>query len=121
VITRRTEMLVTEHSERFGGKGLLRNTHFLKQEDATGAGRLFSRSVLAPGCSVGWHKHEGEGEVYFVLSGTAKVSDNGEEMLLHPGDALWTKSGESHFIENVGERDLEYIALILYDKTNQKS
>jgi len=118
VITRRIDMLVTEHAERFGGKGILRNTHFLHQNDAYGTGRLFSKSALAPGCSVGWHKHEGECEVYFVLSGVAKVSDNGQEQILYPGDALLTKNGESHFIENAGDEDLEYIALILYDKTS---
>ncbi|MBT9134641.1 MAG: Oxalate-binding protein [Firmicutes bacterium] len=117
MITRRADMLTTEHSERFGGKGVLRNTHFLDKDHAYGTGRLFSRSKLAPGCSVGWHKHEGELEVYYILSGTAKVSDNGAETILHAGDALLTVDGESHFIENVGDKDLEYVALILFDKT----
>jgi len=116
MITKAQDMTVTIHEEFFGGKGLLKNTQFLNKDDAANTGRSFVKSVLTPGSSIGYHQHKGEFEVYYILSGTALVNDNGVEHVLGPGDSLLTKNGCSHSIENVGEVDLEYIAIILFDK-----
>ena len=118
MIKRSNEMKVDVHSQFLGGKGILKNTHFLDKEDATGAGRLFAKSILSPGSSIGYHTHKGDFEVYYILSGKALVNDNGEEHVLEPGDSILTKNGLSHSIENIGDVDLEYIALIIFDKEN---
>ena len=118
MITKAHEMNTAVLSEFYGGKGSVKSTHFLNKEDAAGAGRQFAKSVLAPGSSIGYHPHKGELEVYYILSGKALVSDNGEEHVLDAGDSILTKNGSSHSIENVGDVDLEYISLILFDKTN---
>jgi mannose-6-phosphate isomerase-like protein (cupin superfamily) len=118
MITRAQEMKVTIRDELFGGKGAVKSSHFLNQEDAAGTGRQFARSVLAPGNSIGYHTHKGDFEVYYILSGTARVNDNGEEHILHAGDSILTRNGESHSMENAGDVDLEYIALILFNKDN---
>lgn len=116
MIKRSNEMKVDVHKEFLGGKGTLTNIHFLDKEDSTGAGRLFVKSILTPGSSIGYHTHKGDFENYYILKGKAKVSDNGEEYILEEGDSILTKNGSSHSIENIGETDLEYIALILFDK-----
>ena len=56
-----------------GGKGEILSRIFLDPKDAAGAGRLFAVNTIAPGCSIGYHSHEGEFEVYYILSGTAKI------------------------------------------------
>lgn len=109
-------MHTSTRSELFGGRGDAVGTHFLRQEDAAGTGRQFTKSVLAPGSSIGYHTHKGDFEVYYILSGTALVNDNGQEHVLNAGDSLLTRNGESHSMENVGNVDLEYVALILFDK-----
>lgn len=118
MITRQQDIAVTEQAALFGGTGVLKNSHFLRKEDCCDSGRLFARSTLAKGHSIGQHTHKGEFEVYYILSGTAKVCDNGEFHELGAGDALLTKNGEYHSIENVGEDDLQYVALILFDKSS---
>ena len=97
------------------GKGLIHIKDLTDKEGLYGHGRMFSHVTVDPGCSIGYHSHEGEFEVYYILSGTAKIVDEGEEYLLHAGDMMQCKSGHAHSIENAGETPLEHIALILYE------
>ena len=98
-----------------GGEGVVTFHEFLAKEESYGAGRLFSRSVLPAGASIGTHTHEGEYEVYYVLSGTAEIDDNGTIMNLKAGDTHLCPSGQSHSLKNPGTEDLEMIMLILYE------
>lgn len=75
--------------------------------------RLFARITLKPGAKTPLHKHENDFEVYYILSGQAMVNDNGELKPAKAGDIIFTDDGESHALENVGETDLEFVALIL--------
>lgn len=119
MIKRSAEMKTDIHNEFLGGKGTLVNTHFLDKEDAAGAGRLFSKSILSPGSSIGYHTHKGDFEAYYILSGKALVSDNGEFYELTVGDSILTRNSLSHSIENIGDVDLEYIALIIFDQDSK--
>jgi mannose-6-phosphate isomerase-like protein (cupin superfamily) len=118
MIKKASEMKVDVFTNFLGGKGTLTNTHFIDKEDTAGAGRLFAKSVLTPGSSIGNHTHKGDFENYYILKGKALVNDNGEEHILEAGDSILTQNGFSHSIENVGDTDLEYIALIIFDKEN---
>ena len=119
MILRGSDMKVLVHNEFLGGKGTLTNTHFLNNEDTCGAGRLFVKSMLTPGSSIGNHTHKGDFENYYILSGKALVNDNGENVILEAGDSVLCKNGQSHSIENIGDTNLEYIALIIFDKENE--
>jgi len=101
-----------------GGVGDVTMFHFLTEQEARGTGRLFAKTVIEPGNSIGTHTHEGDMEAYYILKGKALVSDNGNEVILEPGDCNVCQDGQSHSIKNVGEEALEYIAVILY--TRQK-
>jgi len=73
--------------------------------------------VLPVGASVGEHAHEGEFEVYYVLSGEAEVLDDGTPVRLGAGDMHMCQSGHRHALRNAGKTDLEMIMLILFDQT----
>ena len=120
MIKKAREMKVDIHKEFLGGKGTLKNIHFMDKEDSAGSGRLFVKSILSPGSSIGNHTHNGDFEVYYIITGKALVTDNGKEHTLEAGDSILTKNGWSHSIENIGEEDLEYIALIIFDKETEK-
>jgi len=109
------EQVLTEFR---GGIGDVSMFHFMNEQEARGAGRLFVKTVIPPGNSIGEHTHEGDMEAYYILKGKALVIDNGEEVTLEPGDCNICPDGQSHGIKNIGEDDLEYIAIILY--TEQK-
>ena len=81
-------------------------------EEMYGKSRLFARVVVAPGSSLTLHAHNGESEFYHIIKGTALFNDNGTETVVNVGDTTITTDGESHSIANIGEEDLEFIALI---------
>ena len=99
-----------------GGNGCITVYPFLTEQEARGAGRLFIKSVIEPGNSIGAHRHEGDMETYYVLKGKALISDNGAEVILEAGDCHICPDGQTHSIKNTGEETLEYIAIILYTK-----
>lgn len=116
MIKRSHELKKAINKEFLGGKGEVQLTHFLDKEDASGKGRLFAKSVLPPGSSIGFHKHNGDFENYYILKGKALVTDDdGSQHVLEAGDVMFTPNGCGHAIENIGEENLEYIALILFD------
>ena len=40
-------------------------------------GRMLNENVLEKDCGVGYHVHQGDGEIYVILSGEAEYNDNG--------------------------------------------
>ena len=99
-----------------GGKGTVRIVNILEKEELFGLGRLFAISIIPPGGSIGQHTHEGDFETYYILKGRAKVNDNGNMAELGPGDMTQCADGQYHSIENIGDIDLEYLAVILYTR-----
>ena len=118
MIKRNSEIEGNVYSNLKGGIGDVTMYHFMTEKEANGAGRLFAKITIEPGNSIGYHKHEGDVEAYYILKGKALLSDNGNEVILEPGDCNFCPDGQSHSIKNVGDDTLEYIAIVLY--TNQK-
>lgn len=96
------------------GKGYVTVVNFFEPEDFLGKGRLYGKSIIKPGNSIGYHTHKGDQEAYFIIKGKALYNENGTEMILEPGDMAICRDGGSHSIEAAGDEDLEYIMLILY-------
>ncbi len=96
----------------FEGEGKVLLQHYWSKEEMLSANRLCAKLVLEPGCSSGFHIHEGEEEIFIVLKGEAEVDDNGTLKKLKAGDSMLTISGEGHAIKNIGEETLEVLALI---------
>ena len=114
MIRKKQELNVVKMPELKGGNGTAEFCHILSAEELGKAGRLFARTVLHPGASVGYHIHEGEYEVYYILQGTAKLTQDGEVYELQPGDMSVCPDGSAHGIENCGDQDLHFIAAVFY-------
>lgn len=80
-----------------------------------GKGRLFNEIILEKDCGVGYHVHNGDGEIYVILSGEAEYNDNGAITTVKAGDVTITYPGEGHGITNRNDEPLYFIALILYE------
>ncbi|HOK04051.1 MAG TPA: cupin domain-containing protein [Victivallales bacterium] len=74
--------------------------------------RLFARLIIEPGSSIGFHKHENEEEVFYILKGTAEINDNGDIFILNEGDSSLTGAGRGHSIKALGNETLEVLAVI---------
>ena len=77
-------------------------------------GGACSVSAAKKNCEVGYHIHEGDTEVYYILKGEGEYNDNGVMRTLYPGDVSFTDDGEGHGIKNVSDEPLIFVALILY-------
>ncbi|MCR5088919.1 MAG: cupin domain-containing protein [Oscillospiraceae bacterium] len=112
---RRGDQARTETKQMFDGNGQAHLKHILNGSDEMyGKGRVFSHLTLEPGCEVGWHIHHGDGETYYILSGKGEYNDNGTTAIVGPGDITFVDSEEGHSLKNIGEENLEAIALILF-------
>lgn len=97
-----------------GGKGAATLHHIVSKEELCGAGRMYAKVSLEPGASVGWHRHTGETEPYYILSGKGIFVDNDESRTeVEPGDCCVIRDGQCHSIENASDtEDLVFMALI---------
>lgn len=109
---KRGEALKNDAKYKEGNPNLLLKS-FTAFENMPEKIKMYAEATLAPGGEIPYHKHEGECEIYFVLSGTATYNDNGSETTVTAGDLTFTPSGESHGIKNNGSEDLVFIPLIV--------
>jgi len=113
MIKKSSELTVAINDNMRGGDGSVIIRHIADKSELYGKGRLYARLLIKPGCSIGYHIHENETEIFHILSGTAVYNDNGTRTELAPGDTAITPSGQGHSIANRGNEDLELIALII--------
>ena len=115
MIRRKAERPVSVSENRYGGAGQVEMSAILNgQEELGGRGRLFSHITLKPGCGIGMHTHEREWEAFYILSGQAQLTDDGEVHTLEAGDVHLCHAGHSHGVHNAGTEPVEMVALILY-------
>lgn len=112
MIRKLNEMETEVRREMRGGKGEVTFVHAFKGDEITAPCRFCATMIIEPGSSIGTHCHEGEDEVYYILSGTGLLSDGATETVVTAGDAVLTGNGESHSIENIGEDTLKIFAVI---------
>ena len=98
-----------------GGDGNTILNAFLSGDGLPAGVRLFSEIVLEQGCGIGYHVHEKEAELFYVLAGTARYSDNGNEISAGAGDVLVCKSGDGHSVRNDNPEALRLIAIIIVE------
>ena len=99
-----------------GGPGYLKRRSMIESNaDLLNSGRTFAHIVLEKDCGVGYHIHNGDGEIYYILKGEGVFSDNGTEVIVRAGDICATGFGEGHGLENKTEEPLELMALIVME------
>jgi mannose-6-phosphate isomerase-like protein (cupin superfamily) len=113
MIKRKSDMEREVRERMRGGKGSVEILHIFRKEELRGKVRLLARLRLQKGSSIGYHMHEGEEEVFYILSGTGHVTEQGISSPVGPGDAVLTGGGSGHSIENLGDEPLEFLATIL--------
>lgn len=64
---------------------------------------------LPPGQATTPHHHAVTEEIYYLLSGTAEMTLNGETRAVGPGDAIAIPPGSRHTIRNTGTEELVFL------------
>lgn len=88
--------------------GLGRTTGHVFFEKVPGLGYSFRKRVLHPGSSIGYHLQK-EDEVYYVVSGTGRMTIDDEAFEVKAGEATLTRPGSSHGLVQTGSADLVLI------------
>ena len=97
-----------------GGNGTVELTAFATPAELNDKGRLFANITLKPGCSIGYHVHEADSELFYVIKGEALYDDNGTPCTVSAGDVMLCPAGTGHAISNNGTEDVELCAVIVY-------
>lgn len=108
-------MLVEERKNMRGGEGSVQMRHLFSAEELGRNARLSAEITLPPGASIGTHIHEGERELFYIMSGEATLIENGEARTIRPGDASLTGPNGEHSIINQGDDPVYLLAVIILD------
>lgn len=93
--------------------GTLTIKKLLSAAQLNGKCGLYAQAHLSPGATLNLHKHEGNTETYFILSGEGVYNDDGRVVPARVDDVFFCADGHSHAITNVGADDLVFMALII--------
>jgi len=96
-----------------GGNGTVTIKNWAHGDEKPANMRLAATLEIPEGASIGMHKHEGEAEIYNVVSGAGEYNDNGNISDVSAGDVMVCYSGEEHGIKNTGSGKLVLNAFIV--------
>lgn len=89
-----------------GGEGEL-----LAKSQSDGTNKVLY-GTLTPGSTIGYHKHETNSEIIYILEGNGKcLYEDGEE-ILSAGDCHYCPKGHSHSLINNSDKNLIFFAVI---------
>ena len=115
MVRRAKECSVKVNENMRGGEGSVKLTSLISgPEELLNKGRLFSVITLEPGCGIGYHIHEKESELFYIVKGSADYNDGGEEIRVNAGDVTIVEPGSGHGITNRTNETCQLVALILY-------
>jgi mannose-6-phosphate isomerase-like protein (cupin superfamily) len=113
MLAKKDQIPQNAQSAPMGGTGWLLLDKMSLAVTMPGVIKTFAKATLAPGGEVGYHIHSTDSEAYYILSGEGDYTEGGVTTRVSAGDVTYTPMGEGHGIKNVGEENLEFIALIL--------
>ncbi|MBE6935349.1 MAG: cupin domain-containing protein [Ruminococcaceae bacterium] len=113
MIKKLTEMPVSGHDNWCRGRGHADALHLLTAEETRGRIRDAMLITVEKGGFIGDHPHVDDADLYYIIEGTARVDDNGVLKEITAGELSYTQEGEHHSIENIGDGELKFLALVL--------
>ena len=66
-------------------------------------------TIVRSYATIGYHLHEGNEEIYYIVEGQGIMTVDGEEKKVASGDAIITYSGSKHGLVNNTDKDLKIL------------
>lgn len=107
IFTGTREIKGTVRDREHGGTGVLTFRRLLTSTDFASAIDFVDYTSIPPGSTIGLHRHDGNEELYLIVSGTPVVRVETTVRRLQKGDVAVVRSGESHELENDTQHDVE--------------
>jgi quercetin dioxygenase-like cupin family protein len=113
MITTASEHQVDKVEQMAGGKGHVIIERLLGAKELDGKCGLYAKVTIEPNCTLGFHEHRGETETYYILSGEGSYNDGEKSYPVKAGDVTFCPDGTGHALDNTGDTDLVFMALII--------
>lgn len=121
IIRKENEVELTQIKNAHGGDGTIKVRQLLGDLPGSGLPGFpmdFQTPVnfvhivtLPPSTSIGYHDHPNNEEFYYVISGTARMTVDGEDLKMPEGSIFLIKKGSGHSFHNDSSNDL--IAMVM--------
>lgn len=98
-----------------GGSGVRQVKYILTEQEMGGKCKMYAEVTLKKDCALGFHMHANESETYYILKGRGEYNDNGTKYEVGAGDRTFTPDGCGHGLANIGDEDLVFMALIIFN------
>lgn len=105
------EKEIREHAR--GGDGHVGFHHIATGDNLPPHMKMVCELHYEKGCSIGPHVHEGEYEIFYVLKGTATITDGDEVYEIGPGNSHIVYPGGLHGVGNKYDEELVMFATII--------
>ena len=113
MVHKNAEMEHTVRENIHGGVGKIETDIVYKADEMMGKATLFNRLHLTPGSSIGEHPHDDDAEIYYVVEGQVVVTDDGKEIAMEAGDAMFTGGGQRHSLMNRSDKEAIVLAIVI--------
>lgn len=100
------KMSFDKKTEFLGGKG-----DFFTKSHKDSANNIMC-DFLAPGASIGYHKHETNSEIIYIIKGSGKVRYDNVEMPVKEGQCHYCPKGHFHCLINDSANELHFFAVV---------
>ena len=70
------------------------------------------RARLEPGASIGFHKHETDSEIIYMLKGTGVVLFDDDRETVSEGECHYCPKGHSHSLRNESDETIDFFAVV---------
>ena len=113
MIKQKDQFTITSSSNVRGGAGDIFRTAIFTAEELLEKAIHCTLLTIPAGSSIGEHAHGPEAELYYILSGTLRITDSGVTKDLTVGDAVFTGDGCTHSLENVSGEEASLLAFVI--------
>ncbi len=93
------------------GKGAILFRRLWAKESFLTHWEFIDHCVLPPGTSIGYHQHNGIEEVYYLMSGSGRMTVNDVTTDVKAGDAIPCTLHDSHGLYNNSDKDVEILVI----------
>ena len=89
-----------DRSNEHGGSGPIVFRRVLERTDFTAPVDFVDFTIVAPGSTIGRHRHVGTEEIYYIVAGSPLMRVGAHEARLHPGGLSVVRDGDTHELIN---------------------
>ena len=111
MILQRSAVQSRKRENLHDGQGVIWGAVLLGDYARKSGFKMIHDNVLEPGASIGEHRHEGDEELYIILSGRGCMKVDGEPREVGAGDMCLTRSGHSHDLTNSLEGPMHFLVI----------